>query len=209
MNCYRASQARSRFNQSLTIGNNGPRRTGCPTPSKPKPAAVHAQLTKFLHGACQSGRGITHTELKAALKEVAPITAANLPNVQASLQNAVKDLKFSGDEIKSLAERMIKANSGEELDQILNSLTLERAVDRAAKSGQGITKKEFAKIVKDAYDGEAKMPTHHRSAIGTSINGTMFARQSTYILAKQVVSGRLSAAQAGRLFGFSLANKQA
>ncbi len=207
MNCYRASQARSRLNNSLTIGNNGPRRASCP--KKARPVAVNAKVTNALHKASKSGRGIVEGELKAAIRCAGPITDANLPNVKASLQNAIKNLKFGSDKVKDLAYRMTKASSAEELTQIMNSPRIERAVNQAAKSGQGITKKEIAGIVKDAYGSEAKMPTPYRTAIGTSINAGMFARESTYQLAKQVVTGHLSAAQAGRLLGFSLANNRA
>ncbi len=208
MSCYRASQATSRRNQSLTIGNHGPRRSGGSRPAKRKPAPVVADptLTNALAAAAKFNdgceNGISMTELRVALSAI-KVDDKNLPAVKLALTNALKNPGQWGWESQQLAKKLSTAATAEQFKE-LQTFNLAQGLDAAEAAGKsGINKPEFAALVEKVFGDPKGLSAERKNMLRTAVQTGRFSRQSTANLALQLASGKMSQAQAGAIFGFS------
>lgn len=204
--CYRASVAKAKFNSSLTIGNNGPRScTSSRSASKPKPTVENPAIANGLKAAARfddgCSKGISVNELRVALGAV-EVTDATLPGVKLALTNALKNEGPWAREARTLAKHLVGATSAADYVE-RQQLDLVDGLDKAAASGQGITKPELSALVKSCFEDGTGLSAPRRALIRGAVQNGKFARQSTAHLALSLTAKNTSQAEAGAIFGFS------
>lgn len=208
MNCYRASQARSKLNQSLTIGNNGPRSASCPSRSKPAPAKVVADpaLSNALKAAARYNdgceNGISMTELRVALGAI-QVTDQSLPAVKLALTEALRNIGQWDGQARRLATQLAGATDAADFSRH-QSYDLAQGLDAAEAAGKaGINKPELGAIMEKVFGDPEGLSASRKALLRNAAQTGRFSRQSTANLALQLAAGKIGQAQAGAIFGFS------